>query len=109
MKKLSVTLSAIVFLTSAISFAQTSPLATGSSTYSEANYMKKARIQLEKDNEQKLLEMLEAQRLQEEKNRLERIEGMSFSVSRAPAAPVQQQAIPVQQVNATPSDAYQTF
>ena len=98
MKKLSLTVSAIVFMSSALSFAQTAPVATpGQAAFSEANYKKKARIQLEKDNEQKILEMLEAQRLQEEKNRMQRIEGMSFSVvNQAPQA-VQQQAVPVQQ------------
>ncbi len=48
--------------------------------YSRANYLKKARVQMEKENEQKILEMLETQRLKEEQARMERISNISFGV-----------------------------
>lgn len=63
----------LVIALSAVTHAQ-------SMDYSRANYLKKARVQMEKENEQKILEMLETQRLKEEQARMERISNISFGV-----------------------------
>ncbi len=69
MKKMSMALSALVLASATFAQAQT-----------QTNYIKNARIQLEKDNESKILELLETQRLQEEKARMQKFEQLSFSV-----------------------------
>ncbi len=93
MKKISFLIAAATLTSISGAFAQAQ---TQSETLNQTSYLKNARLQLEKDNEQKILEQLEAQRLQEEKVRLQKIESMSFSsanVAQPAAAPA---AVPVQ-------------
>ena len=67
--------------------------AAAQSQSTQTNYIKNARIQLEKDNELKLLEQLENQRLQEEKARMQRFESLNFSVSPQPTPSITTQSL----------------
>lgn len=93
MKKMSVTISVLVLALATFAQAQT-----------QTNYIKNARIQLEKDNESKILEMLETQRLQEEQARMVRFEQVSFSVLQEPTAQVY--VVPTQSVDSATSQTF---
>lgn len=54
----------------------TSPLRS----QARADYIKSERVQLEKTTEVKLLEKIEESRLREEKNRMQKIDTLNFSV-----------------------------
>ena len=70
-------LTAVVVLSAVAAHAQqASPLRT----QSNADYVKVARVQLEKDTEQKILEQLEAARIRDEQNRMRVIEETDFTV-----------------------------
>ena len=78
-----------ILLASNAALAQTSPLRT----HPQADYIRNERVELEKQTELKILEKLEESRLQEERTRMQRVEGTSFSVIDQPQA----QQIPQQQ------------
>lgn len=86
-----VLLFAVVFAAVSAS-AQTQQQAQPLRVHPNADYIRTARVQLEKDTELKILEKLEESRLREERARMQMIEGTNFSVvNPAPNQPVQTQ------------------
>jgi hypothetical protein len=84
MSKVIVVIAAIL----SVSFSASASYATA--TFSNAEYLKKSRQEMETQTEQRILEMLESQRLEEERGRMRKVETMSFSVV-APETTVYQQ------------------
>jgi len=73
-----------------IAFAFSINTVQAAATNSHAEYLKKNRMDMEAQTELRIIEMLESQRLEEERGRLRKVEAMSFEVV-APTTTVYQQ------------------
>ncbi|WP_374030157.1 hypothetical protein [Bdellovibrio bacteriovorus] len=73
-------------LISILGAATTAAAQQASYHYSAAEGLKQARVQMEKETELKLLEALEQQRLQEERNRMKTVETLNFNMVAEPTS-----------------------